>query len=127
MKLKRLYELAKSKGKVSNNEEFAELLGINAVTLFRNFKKEDVKSSYLQKACEIAGVSENYYTSDIDDPYKFQEGSELYMKPEANVYHELEDCRKSLKEKSLRLESAEKEIRLQRELIEALKGKSASV
>lgn len=122
-KLEQLFEIAKEKKAVANNEEFAALLGIHPSTLFRNFKSKDVKLRYMRKACEIAGVSEDFlytvlYTAKEDITF-FSEPSVKYGKVKEES-EELKLCRSEMEKYKALYEMASQQIKTQNQIIELL-------
>ena len=122
-KLEQLFEIAKEKKAVANNEEFAACLGIHPSTLFRNFKSKEVKFRYMRKACEIAGVSEDFlytalYTAKEDITF-FSEPSVKYgqVKEESE---ELKLCRSEMEKYKALYEMASQQIKTQSQVIELL-------
>lgn len=118
-KLEQLFEISKKKGAVTNNEEFAALLGIHPSTLFRNFKSKDVKIRHMQKACEIAGVSTDFLYTDDDRVTYLNEPVVRYGKAREES-DELRVCRSEMEKYKALYEMATQQIKTQNQVIEML-------
>jgi len=118
-KLEQLFEISKKKGVISNNEEFAAMLGIHPSTLFRNFKSKDVKMRHMRKACEIAGVSSDFLYAADDHVTYLHEPPARYGKAKEES-DELRVCRSEMEKYKALYEMATQQIKTQNQVIEML-------